>query len=301
MPWAQASVATAAMGGKLTKYLEQLPLPGKGLVVATPTGPNRYSFTQTQISRRLHSQLPPTPLWAYDDGSGLGGQAGSFGLVLVAKTGTPVRASFTHAIPDVYPAWIPVDTRLTPLGDKVRLMTHLHGGFVAAESDGNPAITPNGFGPGETQTVFYTRPAATDRRFVAVVPRPRARHHRLNVFADWLPPIWSATSTTPAPSPTPSASPAGLRDPAGRPGPPVQPRRDVALPGQPDPRVGVDTAGWVLTLNGLGFMEPATETPVVDSVEDRVYVNLTGDTHPMHTHLFTHQVVRDRTDASARS
>ena len=63
----------------------------------------------------------------------------------------------------------------------------------------------------------------------------------------------------------------------------------------------MDTAGWVLTLNGLGFMEPATETPVVDSVEDRVYVNLTGDTHPMHTHLFTHQVVRDRTDASARS
>ena len=31
-------------------------------------------------------------------------------------------------------------------------MTHLHGGFVAADSDGNPAITPNGFGPGETQT-----------------------------------------------------------------------------------------------------------------------------------------------------
>jgi spore coat protein A len=24
---------------------------------------------------------------------------------------------------------------------------------------------------------------------------------------------------------------------------------------------------------------------------NRVYVNLTGDTHPMHTHLFTHQVI----------
>ena len=35
-------------------------------------------------------------------------------------------------------------------------MTHLHGGFVAADSDGNPAVTPNGFGPGETQVVFYT-------------------------------------------------------------------------------------------------------------------------------------------------
>ena len=35
-------------------------------------------------------------------------------------------------------------------------MTHLHGGFVAADSDGNPAVTPDGFGPGETQTVSYT-------------------------------------------------------------------------------------------------------------------------------------------------
>ena len=35
-------------------------------------------------------------------------------------------------------------------------MTHLHGGFVAADSDGNPAVTPNGFGPGETQSVLYT-------------------------------------------------------------------------------------------------------------------------------------------------
>ena len=35
-------------------------------------------------------------------------------------------------------------------------MTHLHGGFVAADSDGSPAVTPEGFGPGETQTVLYT-------------------------------------------------------------------------------------------------------------------------------------------------
>lgn len=50
-----------------------------------------------------------------------------------------------------YPPWLPVDTRLTPLGDEVRLMTHLHGGFVAGDSDGNPAVTPDGFGFGETQ------------------------------------------------------------------------------------------------------------------------------------------------------
>ena len=115
-----------------------------------------YSFTQTEISRQLHPQLPPTPLWAYDDGSGLAGQSGSFGMAVVAQAGTPLDVSFTHKLPETYPDWIPVDTRLTPLGSEVRLMTHLHGGFVAADSDGNPAVTPKGFGQGQTQNVHYT-------------------------------------------------------------------------------------------------------------------------------------------------
>jgi len=157
LPWAaRAPVANAAKPLKLTKYLEPLPLPGAGIVVATPSGMNRYAFTQTEISRQLHPDLPPTPLWAYDDGSGLAGQAGSFGMAVVAQSGTPLQVSFTHGLPETYPSWIPVDTRLTPLGNQVRLMTHLHGGFVAAANDGNPAVTPNGFGPGETQSVFYT-------------------------------------------------------------------------------------------------------------------------------------------------
>jgi spore coat protein A, manganese oxidase len=140
----------------LAKFLEPVPLPGAGIVVATPSGANQFSFAQTEIRRRLHPQLPLTPLWAYDDGSGLSGQAGSFGMAVVAQSGTPLTVSFTHELSAAYPPWIPVDTRLTPLGNAVRLMTHLHGGFVAADSDGNPAITPNGFGPGETQTVTYT-------------------------------------------------------------------------------------------------------------------------------------------------
>ena len=93
----------AATGGKLKKYLEPLPLPGAGIVVATPSGPNEYSFTQTEIARQLHPHLPPTPLWAYDDGSGLAGQAGSFGMALVARSGTPFTVSFTHNLPATYP------------------------------------------------------------------------------------------------------------------------------------------------------------------------------------------------------
>src|SRR5512132_2529524 len=150
LPWtSRISSASAAKGdklsarsGKLTKYMQPVPLPGDGIVVASPSGPNRYSFTQREIARQLHPHLPPTPLWAYDDGSGLAGQSGSFGMAVVAKTGTPIDVTFTHDLPEIYPDWLPVDTRLTPLGNEVRLMTHLHGGFVAADSDGNPAETP---------------------------------------------------------------------------------------------------------------------------------------------------------------
>jgi spore coat protein A, manganese oxidase len=185
LPWmAGAEVASAAVGRKLRKYVQPLPVPGHGIVVASPVGQNRYAFTQRQISRRLHPDLPPTPLWAYDDGSGLAGQAGSFGMAVVARSGTPVRASFTNKLPERYPAWIPVDTRLTAKPDRlVRMMTHLHGGFVAAGSDGNPAVDLNGFSHGQTQHVYYTNqrpqmPASLlwfhDHAFGAT---------RLNVFA----------------------------------------------------------------------------------------------------------------------
>jgi spore coat protein A len=177
------SVATAAGRTPLRKYREPLPLPGAGIVVATPSGTNQYSFTQTEIERSLHPDLPPTPLWAYDDGSGLAGQAGSFGMALVARTGTPITVGFTHDLPTTYPAWLPIDTGLTPLADEVRLMTHLHGGFVAGESDGNPAVTPNGFGHGETQVVHYPNEAPQMPASLLWFHDHGLGTTRLNVFA----------------------------------------------------------------------------------------------------------------------
>jgi spore coat protein A len=183
LPAVYLPAARAAPGSKLTKYVQPLPVAGAGIVVATPSGTNVYSFTQTQISRQLHPALPPTPIWAYDDGSNLVGQAGSFGMVVIAQSGTPLTVSYTHALPVTYPAWIPVDTRLTPLGSEVRLMTHLHGGFVAGDSDGNPAVTPNGFGPGETQTVFYTNQAPQMPASLLWFHDHGLGATRLNVFA----------------------------------------------------------------------------------------------------------------------
>ena len=156
VPWGARAPSANAAGTQLKKYVQKVPLPGAGIVVADGRIVGSLAFTQTQISRQLHPDLPPTPFWAYDDGSNLIGQAGSFGMAVIAQSGMPLQVSFTHKLPQTYPAWIPVDTRLTPLGNQVRVMTHLHGGFVAANSDGNPAVSPNGFGFGQTQTVFYT-------------------------------------------------------------------------------------------------------------------------------------------------
>jgi spore coat protein A len=448
LPWAaRPSVANAAKPLRLTKYLEPVPLPGAGIVVATPSGTNQYAFTQTEISRQLHPQLPPTPLWAYDDGSGLAGQAGSFGMAVVAHSGTPLEVSFTHDLPSTYPSWLPVDTRLTPLGNEVRVMTHLHGGFVAADSDGNPAVTPNGFGPGDTQTVFYTNqqpqmPASLlwfhdhglgttrlnvfaglaaayilrdqfdtgaepnpigipggpyeiplvvqDRQFNAdgtllyptsgipgatwigeyfgdvmlvngkvwpflnVEPRlyrfrilngcnarilnldlggapiwqigaegglwdrpvPVAQlvlapAERADVLVDFSALASRTTHITNSKPPSPVATPAPplsavmqirVGKTVSQTGPtsipPTLPGRAANLSNPATTRyitlneIDVDEPTWFLNLNGVHFEDgPVTEAPRVGTVEDWVYVNMTGDTHPMHTHLVTFQVV----------
>jgi spore coat protein A, manganese oxidase len=451
LPWAAgARAVSAAVSGKLAKYQQALPVPGAGIVVASPTGSaNTYAFTLREISRQLHPQLPPTPIWAYDDGSGLAGQAGSFGMAVAARSGVPVRASFTHNLPATYPDRIPVDTRLAAKPDKVvRVIAHLHGGFVAADSDGNPAVTIDGFGPGETQEVFYTNqlpqmPASLlwfhdhgfgttrlnvfaglaaayilrdefdtgavdnpigiaggayeiplviqDRQFnpdgtflypvsdisgvtwigeyfgdvmlvngkvwpfLNVEPRlyrfrilngcnarilnlglggarlwqigaegglwdkpvpvknlVLAPAERADVIADFRPSPGQTLVmknapppkpvVTPAPSltavmqirvgttvtqPGPAAVPASLPGRAANVTGPVAATRFITLN-----EVNPETANWSLNLNGLDFeTSTPTETPTAGTVEDWVYINMTGDTHPMHTHLVTHQVI----------
>jgi len=437
----------------LTKYIQPLPLPGAGIVVATPSDTNQYSFTQKQIMRQLHPHLPPTPLFAYDDGSGLAGQAGSFGMAVVAHSGTPLDVSYTNNLPATYPDWIPVDTRLTPLGNQVRAMTHLHGAFVAGASDGNPAITPNGFGLGDTQKVYYPneQPATLlwfhdhalgatrlnvfaglaaayilrdefdtgaepnpigipggayeiplviqDRQFnldgtflyptsdiegvtwigeyfgdvmlvngkvwpfLNVEPRMyRFRilngcNARILSLAMGGPTFWQIGAEggmwdKPVPVKNLVMGPAERADvivdftnfagqtlmlmnhkphsPVSNPAPQLPQVMQIRVGttvSHPGPtsipstlqggrkadlhnpvatryitlnEIDVDEPTWFLNLNGLYFEDPTTETPKVGTVEEWVYINMTGDTHPMHTHLVTFQVIgRTPFDAEA--
>jgi spore coat protein A len=461
LPWGtRTPTATAAVGGKLAKYVQPVPRVGAGIAVAqqTPSGSNSYAFTQTEISRQLHPDLPATPIWAYDDGhNGLDGQAGSFGMAVAAQSGTPVEMTFTNNLPSVYPDWIPVDPRLTPFRNpdgspQVRVMTHLHGGFVAGGSDGNPAATPQLFQRGQTQSVRYTNqlpqmPASLlwfhdhglgttrlnvfaglaaayvlrdgfdtggadnvnglpyglgpggfevplviqDRQFNAdgtflyptsdipdatwigeyfgdvmlvngkvwpfleVEPRlyrlrilngcnarimnlgiggtkmwqigaegglwdisvpvsqlVLAPAERADVLVDFSRLAGQTTVMTNGPLPAPVSNPAPSLPPVMQfrvaSTTPVTPTIPTTLRGGrradlPNPvrsrfitlnEVGADTSDWRLTLSDNPFMDnlPPTETPTVGTVEDWYYINLTEDTHPMHTHLVTFQVVR---------
>jgi spore coat protein A, manganese oxidase len=453
LPWtARRAIAARPARSTLTKYIQPLPVPGAGIVVATPSGTNQYSFTQKEIMRQLHPHLPPTPFFAYDDGSGLAGQAGSFGMALAAKTGTPIDVSYTDGLPLTYPDWIPVDTRLTPLGNQLRVMTHLHGAFVAAASDGSPSVTPKGFGPGETQTVHYPneQPATLlwfhdhalgatrlnvfaglaaayilrdefdtgaepnpigipggayeiplviqDRQFnsdgtflyptsdiegvtwigeyfgdvmlvngkvwpfLNVEPRMyrfrilngcNARilnlamggptfwqigaeggmwdipvsaknlvmgpAERADVIVDFtnfagqtlmlmnhkprrpvsnpapqLPQVMQIRVGTTVSQPGPSSIPSSLPGRAANLGSPVK-TRYITL-NEIDP----EEVTWFLNLSALHFEDPITELPKVGTIEDWVYINMTGDTHPMHVHLVQFQVVgRTPFDAEA--
>ena len=60
--------------------------------------------------------------------------------------------------------------------------------------------------------------------------------------------------------------------------------------------VGADTPAWELNLNARPYGDPDDPAPKIEqltwqNVEDWYFVNTTGDTHPMHTHLFTFTVV----------
>ena len=119
-------------------------------------------LTTGLISRQVHSALPATTLFGYlhTGGPAAGDIAASYlGPAILAKQGTRVRASYTNNLaPDDY-------TRVFTNGGssylqfppfpQARILTHLHGAFVAGIDDGNPFAQPNGFAQGTTQWVTY--------------------------------------------------------------------------------------------------------------------------------------------------
>ena len=164
--WAAASRApavsarAASVASGLTPYVDPMPLLVDNAIDATGGGTAR--LTTALISRKVHRDLPATTLFGYlrPGGPGAGDAGASYlGPALVAKSGTAVKVKYTNGLaPDDF---LKVFTNggasylQFPPFPEVRTMTHLHGGFVAADDDGNPFAQPDAFRSGKTQSVTY--------------------------------------------------------------------------------------------------------------------------------------------------
>ena len=152
--WAQAATGTLT----LASFTQPLQVPP----VLNMTGGGSYTLTATHLTQQLHPRLPrPTNVWSYRSSSAVDVNAvpykGFLGPTVVVQKGNPVTANYVNDVEATYGPvpWLPCDKNFTVTNDdKVRLLTHLHGGFVHGDMDGNPAIDM-GYLKGETQTVWY--------------------------------------------------------------------------------------------------------------------------------------------------
>jgi spore coat protein A len=162
-----STCATATCPVVLTPYLDALPIPPVATPIAgAPGAAATYNITMREFEQQLHSQLPPTRVWAYNDGvSGLH----TPGPVIEARSGQPVTVNWINDIrdfvtnaPRTNDHYLAVDTQTDAEGnvcimgavDAAKTVAHLHGGHVPAAVDGYPEAT---YLPGDPP-VPYTYP-----------------------------------------------------------------------------------------------------------------------------------------------
>jgi spore coat protein A, manganese oxidase len=126
------------------------PLPR--LPKAQAVAANRYLITARPGAMRMHPAFGATRVFGYDDNSGRG--VASPGYTIEARKGTPTRVDFVNALPARHLFDSVVPDPMHPAGP-VRMNTHLHGGYVAGASDGNPFQDAGEYRPGQIQSVVY--------------------------------------------------------------------------------------------------------------------------------------------------
>jgi spore coat protein A len=143
----------------LTPFLDPLPIPPDATPVSgIPGGVATYNLTMKESKVQMHSQLPLTRVWGYDDGFH---GAGFLGPVIEARTGQPVTVNWINDLRVFETGQLrtshamPVDTAcIHGAENAAKTVVHLHGGHVPEEVDGYPELT---FLPGDPP-VSYVYP-----------------------------------------------------------------------------------------------------------------------------------------------
>jgi spore coat protein A len=139
---------------RLTPFQDALPIP------PVLTGAS-HSLTISQTTHQFHSALGTVPVWGYNTPPGPGGEPGPkpegyLGPTIVAQRGTQTTVNYTNALPQKH--LLNVDPTITQMKGKPtnsRILTHLHGGHITAQADGNPYATQVDILSTMTQTADY--------------------------------------------------------------------------------------------------------------------------------------------------
>jgi spore coat protein A len=136
--------APAALQG----FSTPLPLMPK----ARPVRANAYRIAARPGTQQFHPSLGNTTIWGYDDFSGRGVRTP--GYVIEVQKGTATTVDYVNNLPanHMFSSQVP---DYMHAGSAVRMNTHLHGGYVAGSSDGNPYANASEYLPGQTQSVVY--------------------------------------------------------------------------------------------------------------------------------------------------
>jgi len=139
----------------LTPYLDALPIPPVATPSSgTPGGVATYNMTMKESKVQLHSQLPLTTVWGFDDGFH---GAGILGPTIEAHSNDAVTVNWTNDL-RVFGTgtlrtshYLPVDTCVPDAQNHAQTVFHLHGGHVPAAVDGYPEST---FTPGHAPVTY---------------------------------------------------------------------------------------------------------------------------------------------------
>jgi spore coat protein A, manganese oxidase len=132
----------------LTPYVDALPVPGPATPVSGTSGSvATYDITMKAFQQQLHSELPATTVWGYDDGTG----PSTPGPMIEASTGNPVTVNWINDIRDLGTGNLRTNHYLQQSADDLtcthgavddaKTVVHLHGGHVPADVDGYPEST----------------------------------------------------------------------------------------------------------------------------------------------------------------
>jgi spore coat protein A len=137
----------------LEPFVDELPLPQVAQPVSGQSGgAAHYVMDIVELQQQFHTDLPPSRVWGYD---------GSYpGTTIEARRDQTVTVVWRNQLRNLEDGnlrtvhALPVDTCLhgpDVTGNTPRTVTHLHGGHVGPESDGDPDAS---FPPGQQSPVY---------------------------------------------------------------------------------------------------------------------------------------------------